>query len=295
MRSSAHRWNPRSAQTYSLHMIIIREIRYALRLIRRNKGFALAVLLSTALGVGATASIFSLIDAFMLRPLPVPEAGRVVRLTSVTQSNPVGRFSYAEVDEIQKRARSFEGVAASKNALFGFAHGRDEQPRVIVGILVNGDFFSTLGVVPAVGRGFTADDDRVPGRSPVVVISYGMWQRDFGGRMDVLGQSLHLNGVEFTIVGVAPRSFTGVNPFFQPALYVPRMMMREATGSLDALTDRTARSVDTFSRLKRGVSIAQARDELGRLAAVMERENPAANRGRSAMVFSQVGYRIAEA
>jgi len=277
-------------------MAALRELRYALRLIRRNKGFSLAVLFSTALGVGATASIFSLIDAFLLRPLPVPATGRVVRLTSLTQSNPVGRFSYADIDDIQKRTQSFEGLAASKTALFGFSRGRDEQPRMTVGILVNGDFFSTLRVRPALGRAFTAADDQVPGRDAVVILSHGMWQREFGGRPDVVGRPVRLNGAEFTIVGIAPPWFTGVHPFFQPALYVPRMMMREATGvATSALTDRAARSVDVFARLKPGVSIEQARDELKRLAAVMEEEHPVTDKGRSAMVFSQVGYRIAEA
>lgn len=275
---------------------MLREVGYALRLIRRNKGFALAVLLSTALGVGATASIFSLIDAFLLRPLPVPATNRVVRLTSLTQSNPVGRFSYAEIDDIQRRTQSFQGLASAKNAVFGFSQLRGEQPRVTVGLLVNGDFFSTLGVAPPLGRGFTAADDQVPGRSPVVVISHNLWQREFGGRADVIGRPLLLGAVEFTIVGVAPEWFTGVHPFLQPALYVPRVMIREATGAgLEALTDRTARSVELFARLKPGVSIEQARDDLRRLAALMEQENPAAGKGRSAMVFTQVGYRVAEA
>ena len=275
---------------------IIPEIRHAFRLIRRNRGFALAVLLSTALGVGATASIFSLIDAFLLRPLPVPATGRVVRLTSVTQSSPVGRFSYREIDEIGQQARSFEGLATAKNAVFGLSQAPDVQPRVTLGVLVNGTFFSALGVRPALGRAFTPADDQAPGRSPVTVISYGMWQRDFGGRSDVIGRSVRLNAMEFTIVGVAPEWFTGVHPFFQPALYVPRMMIREATGSnVDVLTDRTARSVDVFARLTPGVTIEQARDEMRRLAAAMERDNPVANKGRGAMVFSQVGYRIAEA
>ena len=275
---------------------IIPEIRHAFRLIRRNRGFALAVLLSTALGVGATASIFSLIDAFLLRPLPVPATGRVVRLTSVTQSSPVGRFSYREIDEIGQQARSFEGLATAKNAVFGLSQAPDVQPRVTLGVLVNGTFFSALGVRPALGRAFTPADDQAPGRSPVTVISYGMWQRDFGGRSDVIGRSVRLNAIEFTIVGVAPEWFTGVHPFFQPALYVPRMMIREATGSnVDVLTDRTARSVDVFARLTPGVTIEQARDEMRRLAAAMERDNPVANKGRGAMVFSQVGYRIAEA
>jgi macrolide transport system ATP-binding/permease protein len=277
-------------------MTILREMRYALRLIRRNRGFALAVLLSTALGVGATASIFSLIDAFMLRPLPVPDTGRVVRLTSLTQSNPVGRFSNAEVDEIAKRTQSFAGLATVANAVFGYSQAANEQPRVTFGVLVNGEFFSTLGVRPLLGRAFTADDDRVPGRSPVVVISDGMWQREYGGRTDVVGRTIRLNAVEFTIVGVAPEWFTGVHPFFQPALYVPRMMVREATGaSLDALTDRTKRSMDVFARLAPGVSMEQARDDMRRVASSLEQENPVANKGRGAMVFTQVGYRIAEA
>src|SRR5262245_57978384 len=127
-------------------MAMIREIRWALRLIRRNKGFACAVLLSSALGIGATASIFSLIDAFLLRPLPVPDTGRVVRLTSFTQDSPVGRFSYAELDDLARASQSFGGLATSRNALFGFSLGRDDQPRVTIGILVNGDFFSTLRV-----------------------------------------------------------------------------------------------------------------------------------------------------
>src|SRR5262245_39749788 len=274
---------------------IVREIRYAFRLIRRNRGFALAVLLSTALGVGATASIFSLIDAFLLRPLPVPQTGRVVRLTSLTQSDPVGRFSYVETDEIQARTQSFDGLATSRNALFGLSVGRDVQPRIAMGILVNGDFFSTLRVKPALGRAFDAEDDRIGG-NPAVIISHGTWQREFGGRPDIIGRSLRLNANEFTIVGVTPEWFTGVHPFLQPALYVPHTMIREATGaSIDVLTDRTARSVDVFARLKAGVSIDRARDELRRVAANLELENPAANKGRSAMVFSQVGYRIAEA
>ena len=274
---------------------MLQEIRHALRLALRNKGFGLAVVLSTALGVGATASIFSLVDSFLLRPLPVPETARIVRLASLTQSSPVGRFSHPEADDIQRRAQAFEGLATSQNAVFGFSQGRDEQPRMAVGLLVNGDFFSTLKVKPVLGRGFTAADDQVPGRSPVVVISHGMWQREFGGRADVIGRQLRLNAIDFTIVGIAPESFTGVHPFLQPALYVPRMMVREATGSpTNPLTDRTARSLDVFARLRPDVSIEQARDELRRLAADMEREHPDTNRGRGVMVFSQLGYRIAE-
>jgi putative ABC transport system permease protein len=277
--------------------IAVQELRHACRLLRRNAGFSAAVVLSTALGVGATASIFSLIDAFLLRPLPVPDTGRLVRVTSTTQASAVGRLSHPEADEIRARASSFAGLATSQNALFGFSRTPDDQPRLTVGVLVNGDFFSTLNVAPALGRGFIADDDQVPGRNAVVVLSHGLWQREFGGSPDVVGRRVRLNGVEFTIVGVAPEWFVGTHPFLQPALYVPRMMIREAAGAMTttALTDRTVRPLEVFARLKPGVSIEQARGEMQRLAADQAREHPDANRGRSAMVFSQVGYRIAEA
>ncbi len=275
---------------------ILGELRYALRLIRRNRTFAVAVVLSSALGVGATASIFSLIDALLLRPLSVPDTGRVVRLVSVTQTSAAGRFSYAEAADIQKGTRSFDGFATSRNASVGFAQRREDQPRATVGAVVNGEFFSTLRVPAALGRTFTADDDRVPGGHPVAMISHAMWQRDFAGRPDVVGRAVRLNSIDFTIVGVVAEWFTGVQPFLQPALYVPAAMVREATGApLDVFTDRTARGGELFARLKPGVSIEQARADLRRLAVNLEQEYPASNKGRGAMVHTQVGYRMAGA
>src|SRR6476646_8147439 len=159
----AARNHVRRVSYYFLMATVFREFIYALRLVRRDKGFTFAVVLSTALGVGATASIFSLIDAFLLRPLPVPATGRVVRLTSVTQSSPVGRFSYREIDEIEQQARSVEGLAPAQNAVFGLSQGPEAQPRVTLGVLVNGTFFSALGVRPALGRAFTPADDQAPG------------------------------------------------------------------------------------------------------------------------------------
>jgi predicted permease len=275
--------------------ILLSEIRHALRVLRRSSGFSAAVVLSTALGVGATASIFSLVDAFLLRPLPVPDTGRIVRIASVTQNDAVAGFSYPELDEIAARTQTFAGVAGAQTAILGVSQTRDEQPRMAVALLVNGGFFSALDLTPVAGRTFGDDEDRAPGRSPVVVISYAMWRRDFAGRADAIGRAIRLNGAEFTIVGVTPESFRGVHPFLQPALYVPRMMIREATGApARALTDRTSRPLNVFARLKPGVSIERARDEMRRVAADLEREHPDVNRGRGAMVYSQVGFRIAE-
>src|SRR5262249_42237220 len=136
------------------------------------------------------------------RPLPIPATGRVVRLASLTQSNPVGRFSYPDIEDIEARAQSFDGLATAKIAPFGFARGRDEQPKVTIGFLVNGNFFRTLGVTPTLDRGFAAADERVAGRSPIAVISDSLWRREFGARTDAIGQTIRLNGAEFTIVGI---------------------------------------------------------------------------------------------
>ena len=246
-------------------MAFIQEIRQALlRLVRRNKGFTFAVVLSTALGVGATASIFSLIAT--------PFSCGLSRFPTRAASS-ASRRSHKAVrsagSRIPKPTRSAPALRRSpdwprhRTRCFGFSQTPAEQPRVTIGVLVNGDFFSTLGVRPVLGRAFTADEDEVPGRNAVVIISYGTWQREFGGRSDVIGRRIRLNAVEFTVVGVVPEWFVGIHPFLQPALYVPRMMIREASGArrTRSLIGPAGRS-EIFARLKPGVSIEQARDEM---------------------------------
>lgn len=276
---------------------IVSDLRHSIRVLLRSRALTLAILFSTALGVGATASVFSLVDAFLLRPLTVPDSSGVVRLTSVSSSGPVGRFSYPEFEDIRRGARAFSGFATAQNAVFGVAK-ESQQPRYAIGIFVNGDFFSTLRVRPIIGRGFLPEEDQVPERNPVLVLGYEYWQREFGGAADVVGSRVRLNAREFTVVGVAPPEFTGVHPFLRPQVFVPRMMMPALATSLSAsnpMANREARSVEVFGRLQSGISLNQAQEDVALLAADMARQHPETNKDRGATVYSQMAYRIAEA
>ena len=145
----------------------------------------------------------------------MPESDRVVRLTNSTPANSIG-FSYPESRDYVERSQSFSGIAAYEVTLVGLAPKTGDQPRVTLAMLVSGNFFSTLQVKPAAGRGFLPEEDTVPGRDAVAVISHAEWQRDFGGAADVVGRAVGINGHIFTIVGVAPEQFAGIDRVIEP-------------------------------------------------------------------------------
>jgi len=274
---------------------IFQEFRHAVRVIFRNGTLTVAIFVSLSLGIGATASIFSLVDSFLVRPLPVPETDRVVRITCVTESNPVCPLSYPDFDDLRQRARSFDGITLTREDGAGLITSPGARPRITLGTIVTGDFFTTLRLRPALGRAFTPEEDRVPGRDPVAMISYNLWQNAYGGSPDVIGKTISLNTKNFTIIGVAPASFDGVDPMIHSEVYVPWMMAREFDAAyIDRLADRSIRGGSVYARLKPGVSVEQARAEVAQIAAQLEREHPEVNRGRKMTVFSQVGFRIAD-
>lgn len=220
---------------------LVQDIRYGLRMLRNSPGFAAVVILTLALGVGANTAIFSLIDAVMLRSLPVEKPSRLVLLKWSARnaprirgymssgdcpsdlrfgaSNPSGcSFSEPMFREIAK-ADQFSGVAAFANsgplALTG-----NGPASMISGQLVSGDFFRTLGVRASAGRVLAAYDDS-PAAAPVAVLNYGYWQSSFGGSNDVIGRTIELNGVPFAIVGVAEQQFTGITPGSDYDVWLP--------------------------------------------------------------------------
>ncbi len=274
---------------------ILQEFRHALRVIVRNGTLTAAIFVSLSLGIGATASIISLVDSFLVRPLPVPETDRVVRITCVKESNPVCPLSYPDFDDLRQRSRSFDGITFTRDEGAGLISSAGARPRITLGAIVTGDFFTMLRLRPALGRAFTPEEDRVPGRDTVVMISYSLWQNAYGGSPDVIGKTIRLNTKDFTIIGVAPASFDGVNPMVHSEFYAPWMMVREFDGAnIDRLTDRSIRGGDVYARLKPGVGVEQARAEVAQIAAQLEREHPEVDRGQKMTVFSQVGFRIAE-
>lgn len=266
------------------------DLRYAFRTVRHHPSFALVAILSIALGIGANAFMFSLADALVLRPLPVPRPSRVMNLRSQLRGQGPSGMSYADFIDFRAKARSFEGLAAMDLNQFGFAPNQQSQPEMKAGLVVSGNFFDVLHVTPQLGRGFRPDEDAVPGRDAVAVISTDTWRSQFASSPDVVGRAVLVNGIKFRIIGVAPQSFTGVDQFFRPAVYIPLMMSARLAGTSvhNWLENRDDRRLTVKGRLKDGVSAEAAGAEAVVIARALAQSYPATNRDWSAAVRTEV-------
>ena len=282
--------------TRGIHWLtdFVDDVRYALRGLRRSPGLASVVIVTIALGIGMTATPFSMLDALVFRPYPVPRPGDVVTLVGTTRDNAFSQFSYREYLDLRDHTKSFSGVFANTPLrTVGFSASSGATPVVRGGMLVSGNFFRALGVEPTLGRGFRDDEDVVPGRDAVVVLGPDFWKNEFGKDRSVVGRTIRLNGRDFTVVGVAPESFAGLYIFDRPDVYVPLAMMPAfSRGSKkDFFRDRDDRGLAVRGRLARGVSVRDARQEVGALAKSFERDYPATNRDRGATVRTMVEMR----
>ncbi len=270
---------------------MLQTLRFASRMLRKNPGFTLIAVCSLAIGIGATAAMFSWADTLLLRPLPVPKPSGIVNVRSSSPSDPLNSVSYRDYVDFRDRNRSFDGLLAYSLAPFGLSEKPGASTHLKYGLFVSGNFFRVLGIEPALGRRFRADEDKVPGRDAVVVLSHDLWSSQFGNDPSVIGRKLRLNGVEFTVVGVAPEHFTGVDQYFRPALFVP-IAMSPRIGQPDSLEKRDARWLSVKGRLKPGVTISQAHADLASIAAALERMYPDTNRDQSVRVKTELQLRI---
>ena len=256
---------------------MLSDLRFALRLLAKSPGFTAVVVLSLALGIGANTVVFSSIQASFLDPLPGVEHG--TRLMVIDPRDRSGTYllsSWLDYRDVCEQQSSFREIAASSlRALnLGGADGRDER---IWAELASDNFFPLLGVRPALGRFFAANESTHPGSSPVAVIAYSYWQTRFGGSPTVLGQTLRLNDVVFTIVGVAPEEFKGSIVALGFDVWVPLTMAGRLIPTSNDLTARDNRQLMLLADLKPGVTVPQARTELEaifrRLAAAYPKTN----------------------
>jgi predicted permease len=240
-------------------------LRFALRTLFKTPFVTAVAIVSLALGIGANAAIFSLFDQLLLQPLPVPEAERLVNLRSpgpqpgATNCNIAGGcdsvFSYQMFRDLERVQTPFTGVAAHVN--FGAnlaARGQTSSGR---GMLVSGSYFPVLGLTPALGRLLGPEDDRTPGESHVVVLSHAYWQSRFGSDPSVVNQTIVVNGQTMTIVGVAPRGFTGTTIGVKPDVFAP-ITMRGFSDPFTGFDNRRNYWAYLFARLKPGMSREQA-------------------------------------
>jgi predicted permease len=270
------------------------DVRYALRSLRRTPGLTALVVVTIALGIGMTAMPFSMLDALIFRPYPVPHPGDVVTLVSTSRDASFDNFSHREYLDIREHTKSYEGVAAGGPlGSVGFSADPRATPLVRGGMLVSGNYFRVLGVEPKIGRGFREDEDRVPGRDAVVVLASDFWKREFAGDRSVVGRTVRLNGMDFTVIGVAPETFPGMLIFSRPDFYMPLAMARlfSINPQKNFFTDRDDRALTLRARLRPGVTLARARNELAVLAKGFEREYPKFNRDRGAAVRTQIEMR----
>ena len=243
---------------------MITDIRYALRMLAKNPAFASVVVLTLALGIGANAAIFSLLDTVLLQSLPVTNPDQLAVLSVYDPKDGPkndSSFSYPMYVDLRDRNSVFSGVIARSGAQMNVSYG--DQTERVRGEIVTGNFFEVLGVKPWAGRLFTPDDDRTPGAHPVAVLSYGFWERRFAKDPNLIGKTILVNETPLTVLGVTPPGFYGVDLSFNPDVRVP-LMMTPIFNPLPPtrLQNRRHQWLSVMARRKADVSPEQAQASL---------------------------------
>lgn len=265
---------------------LLQDLRYAARMLRKNPVFTMVACLTLALGIGANTAVFTIVNTFLLNPLPVNRISELVAIDTTgakktAQSGDLQPLSFLNLKDVTERARSFSNVAGHSNPLAVTMSDQGASHRVFME-LTSASYFDTLGIHPFMGRYFLPSEDGTPGAAPVVVLGYGAWLTRFGGVPDILGRTIKLNDTTFTIVGVAPKGFKGAYAVFGPDLWVPSMMAQQLLPAQQqsALSDRTMPVFAGIARLKPGTTFAQAQAEMKIIGSALEKEYPDANQGQ---------------
>jgi predicted permease len=272
---------------------LLQDIRYAVRMLTKNPGFSAIAILSLALGIGANTTIFTVVNAILLNPLPVKDISRVVEVdtidtkTHVTAANNVKLgMSYPNFQDYARQTQLFSAMTCLVGP-FPLTWSGGAEPRQLQGQMVSASYFDLLGLRPAAGRFFLPDEDTKPGGNNVAVLSYSLWTNKFGAKADAVGQILTLNATPYTIIGVAPRGFKGTFTF-NPAeeVWIPVSMYPQALAGFfkDNFNDRRFLATISYGRLRDGISLPAAEASLKTVAAGLESAFPKDNAGRSVVL-----------
>jgi predicted permease len=267
-----------------------KDLLFGARTLFKTPAVAAAIIVTLAFGIAATSVSFSLVNGFFLRPPAVERPDQLVRIYPRSASGFVGfTISYPDYADIRELRDVFAGALVEEPLpiIVGVA-GAYER---VWGELVSGGYFPVVGVTPAAGRFFAAEEDAVPGGDPVAVLGHDWWQRRFGGSRSVLGQTLIVNGHPIKVIGVAPRRFHGLILGFEPDVWLP-VMSEQAIRPGDVLHARGSRSFFAIGRLRPGVPIAEANAALDLLAGRLQRAYPESNRGTRFTVLSEADGRV---
>lgn len=258
---------------------LMQDLRYALRLLAKNPGFAAVAVLTLALGIGANTALFSVVNGVLLNPLPYPHPEQLVTLRESKPNFATGSISYPNFLDWQKDNRTFASMALIRGNRSFILTGLGEAEQVD-GVFVSTGFFEQLSVNPVLGRAFAPGEDRI-GAAPTVMISGGFWKRKFGSAQDVLGKSLTLDGKDYTIIGVIPATFDLLGSLRSQDVYAPigqwnnPLLMNRAAGL----------GIGGIGRLKPGITIEQARADMERVTQNLAAAYPEANKGIGAALI----------
>jgi predicted permease len=265
-----------------------RDLRYSVRTFFKRPGFALAAISALALGIGGNVAIFSLVNAALLRPAPGVEApAQIVLLERLQRDRLYFNFSYPDYRDFREGNQTLTGLAAHVGTPLSFSDGATERIR---GDLVTGNYFTTLGVKPAIGSLLPPDENVRP--NAVAVLSYAFWQRNFGADPQAIGRIINLNGHGFRVLGVAARNFRGVTAGVSIDVWIPLGAQPWAIPRMSegALQDRSAGWLSLFGRLRPEVTLDQAQAEMKFIARQLEQSHPGTNTGRGLQMIGGLGF-----
>jgi predicted permease len=259
---------------------IFQDLRFGLRMLRRSPGFSILAILCLTLGIGANAAVFSWIEGILFRPYPaVAHQERLLALGGTARGEPGGTpLSWPDFIDLQRNCTLFDSFFVSK--ITGTTLSIGDRAEVTTGSIVSANYFDAIGVHPILGRGFERGEDSGQSAHPVAVISYQLWQRRFKSDPQIIGKTQRLNGVYHTIIGVAPEGFYGTFVGWAMQFWVPASMEEIFESGGYKLEDRGARWIESYARLKPGVTRQQAQQEISAVAQRLEADYPETNRGR---------------
>jgi predicted permease len=261
----------------------IQDLRYGARTLMKTPGFTLIIVITLALGIGVNTVILSTVNGFLLRGLAIEKPTELISAFWGKKSDPQvwNVFSYPNYIDVRNRAQSFSGLAAWNNmysaslSTTGSSNaGGQERAELIWGERVSGNYFEVMGVKPILGRGFLPEEDQTQNTHPVVVISHALWQSRFNADPAIVGKTIYLNGVAFTVIGVAPETFYGSQFTVRQSFWAPMMMSSKFGMGAEWETNRDWRNIFVYGRLKPGVTMAQAEAELNLIADGLAKQYP---------------------
>ena len=275
--------NHREARGLPLLETLLQDFLFALRMLRRSPGFALVAIFCLTLGIGANAAVFSWMEGLLFRPYPaVAHQERLVALTGTAQADRTA-LSWPDFLDLQRNCKLFDALLVSK--IMGTTLSIGDRAQVATGSIVSSNYFPVLGVHPILGRAFEPNDDVGRSAHPVTVISYQLWKERFAGDPQIIGKTQRMNGVLHTIIGVAPEGFYGTFVGWAMKFWVPASMEDTFEAGGYKLEDRGERWIEAYGRLKPGVRLEQAQQEVSAVAKRLETDYPATNRGHSVKLW----------